>query len=58
MPSLHVHLDWVDELPVGTVQDAGRTLDAIGFTGWIEFAAAIRTLTLSSKFRVENREAP
>ena len=58
MPELHVHLDWADEAPVGTVQDAGRALDAIGFSGWIEFADAIRRLTLSSKSGVEDRETP
>jgi hypothetical protein len=56
MPSLHVHVNWVDDCPVGTVQDAARALDAIGFTGWIEFAAAIRTLTLSPKSGVQDRE--
>ena len=65
MPSaaeLHVRLDWADDLPVGTVQDAARALDAIGFSGWIEFADAIRRLadpdTPSPKFRVQDREAP
>ena len=55
---LHVRLDWADEAPVGTVQDAERTLDAIAFTGWIEFADAIRRLTLTPKIGVEDRETP
>ena len=45
MPELLVRIDWVDDLPDGTVQDAARTQDAIAFAGWIELAAAIRHLT-------------
>ena len=45
MPELLVRIDWVDDLPNGTVQDAARTHDAIDFAGWIEFAEAIRRLT-------------
>ena len=35
---LLVRIDWVDDLPNGTVQDAARTRDAIAFAGWIELA--------------------
>jgi hypothetical protein len=45
MPELLVRIDWVDDLPDGTVQDAARTQDSIAFAGWIELAAAIRRLT-------------
>ena len=42
---LLVRIDWADDLPHGTVQDAARTHDAIAFAGWIELAEAIRRLT-------------
>ena len=45
MPELLVRIDWVDDLPNGTVQDAARTRESIAFAGWIELAAAIRRLT-------------
>ena len=35
---LLVRIDWVDEMPDGTVQDADRTRHAIAFAGWIELA--------------------
>ena len=38
MPELLVRIDWVDDLPDGTVQDAARTQESIAFAGWIEFA--------------------
>ncbi len=44
MPELLVRIDWVDDLPDGTVQDAARTQESIAFAGWIELAAAIRRL--------------
>jgi hypothetical protein len=45
MPELLVRIDWVDDLPDGTVQDAARTQESIAFAGWLELAAAIRHLT-------------
>ena len=42
---LLVRIDWADDLPNGTVQDAARTREAIAFAGWIELADAIRRLT-------------
>jgi hypothetical protein len=57
MPELLVRIDWVDDLPDGTVQDA-RTQESIAFAGWIELAAAIRRLTGEVNVRGTSRDAP
>jgi len=39
-----LQLQWVDDLPVGSVRLSSGPGEAIAFSGWLELAAAVRAL--------------
>jgi hypothetical protein len=40
-----LELRWVDDQPSGSVATCDSTTRALAFTGWLEFAAAVKALT-------------